>query len=76
LMAADEHIYANRLRKNCFCTRDWRERRDARIRVLKAEAPRLTLVSRFTPHVSRLLFSILLRLQRSFFGKQHRMFHS
>jgi hypothetical protein len=30
LMAADDHIYANRLRKNCFCTRDWRERRDER----------------------------------------------
>ena len=40
--------------------RDWRDNRDEKVRGLKAAAPRLTLVSRFTPHVSRFLFSILL----------------
>ena len=114
VLAAIEHRNATRLRKTCFCTRDWRERRDERdagVRSPKFEVfgtsnperrtsgrafpagksavPRLTLVSRFTPHgstsspsraksrdVSRLLFSILLGLYRRFFGKQHSMFNS
>ena len=34
-------------------TRDWRDKRNEKVRGLQAAAPRLTLVSRFTPHVSR-----------------------